>query len=151
MPRNAAKMRRIEEPTPITIPSPKHPERPALIDEFGRLGARLEQVKPLQTRYEQLRVQIAGWYNDSDPEQSYTDDGAEFSVQVGPRALKRSIADMAAVMERIGEKQFLDLVSLSLEKLDTVLLPRDQARLVTSDRIGPRTVKAIAKYTQTAA
>jgi len=155
MARTATKLRQIdaiEAPSkPKSLPTPKHAERPALIDEFGRLGARLDSIKPLQTRYEMLRARIAGWYADSDPEQSYTDDGTEFSVQVGPRALKRSIADMSAVMDRIGDRQFLDLCSLSLEKLDTVLLPRDQARLVTSDRVGPRTVRAIAKYTQTAA
>jgi hypothetical protein len=122
-----------------------------MIDEFGRLGARLDAVKPLQARYEMLRGQIAGWYADSDPEQSYSDDGAEFSVQIGPRALRRSVADMGAVMERIGERTFLGLVSLSLEKLDTVLLPKDQHMLVISDRTGPRVVRAIAKYTQTAA
>lgn len=144
------KLRQIE---PKTLPTPKQqpPGRPEIVDEFGRLGAKLDQMKPLVQRYEMLRAQISAWYNDSDPEGSYSDDGAEFSVQVGPRALRRSIADMAAIMDRIGEKTFLGLCTLSLEKLDTVMLPKDQERLVTSDRTGPRVVRAVAKFTQTTA
>lgn len=151
MPRPAAKVRR-EDPKPVPIPIPKHPPgRPEIVDEFGRLANKLDAMKPLVARYEQLRAQIAAWYAESDPEGSYSDDGAEFSVQVGPRALRRSIADMAGILERIGERQFLELCTLSLEKLDTVLLPKDQARLVLTDRVGPRVVKAIAKFKQTAA
>ncbi len=105
------------------------------------------QLRIAEKRYEQLRSIIAGWYEDQPPDAAYMEDGAQFVLQIGARPLKRWIADMAAVEERLGPKRFLSLCTISMEKLDSVIAPADQQGLVAEDRIGPRAIKAVPRYT----
>lgn len=134
-----AKVRQIDQPS-------RDPVRAGIIDEFGTLATRVAQLRLCEKRYEQLRSIITGWYEDQPADAAFLEDGANFVLQVGARPAKRWISDMAAVQQRLGPR-FLELCTFSLEKLDSVIAPADQQGLVSEDRIGPRTVKAVPRYT----
>src|SRR5262249_50809533 len=120
--------------------------RAALIDEYGRIDAQLKLTEPLQHRHEFLRRVIQGWYADSAADQSYVADGEQYLVQVGAKALRRTITNMNAVKARIGWQRFLKLASISMTKLDTVIPIDEQEAFVHCDRTGPRNIRLIAKY-----
>jgi hypothetical protein len=138
--KSRAKIRQIDQPT-------RDPVRAKVIDEFGALATMVAQLRIAEKRYDQLRSIIAGWYEDQPADAAYMEDGSQFVLQVGARPLKRWISDMAAVEQRLGPKRFFELCSISMEKLDSVIAPADQRGLVAEDRIGPRTLKAIPRYT----
>ena len=144
LPRTTAKtrtkIRQIDQPS-------RDPIRAKVIDEFGALATMVAQLRIAEKRYEQLRSMIAGWYEDQPADAAYMEDGANYVLQIGARPLKRWIADMAAVEERLGPKRFLSLCTISMEKLDSVIAPADQQGLVAEDRIGPRAIKAVPRYT----
>lgn len=144
----AAKQRRETKILPISAPLS---DRAPVVDEFGRLSAQLEAVKPLQLRHEQLRQRIADWYAAADPEQGYSEDGAQFAVQIGPKASKRQVSDMEVIFARLGAAKFLSISTISLEKLDTLMLPSDQADCVQIERTGPRTIRPVPKFAEPAA
>ena len=152
MPKKRATVSRLSDPQQPSISvdirqkkvTPEN--RPAIIDEFGRLGVQMDALRALQGRYEMLRAKIAGWYDELDPAESCSAEGHKYSVQIGPRSARRSIVDVEALFERLGEKRFLPICSVSLEKLDTVMLPADQINFIRSDRSGPRVVKPVAKF-----
>ena len=145
----AAKQRRAETKIlPISAPLS---DRAPVVDEFGRLSTQLEALRPVQARHEQLRQRIADWYAAADPAQCYSEDGAQYSVQVGPKASKRSVSDLALIYDRLGASKFLQISTISLEKLDTVMLPSDQADCVRIERTGPRTVRPVPKFAEPAA
>jgi len=137
----------LSAPPPVFLPPPRPIDRPKLIDEFGQLAQRLAESRILEQRYEQLRKQIVSWYADSNPDEAYSEEGDHYSVVVGPRAAQRAVTDMRALQERIGPERFLAICSVSMEKLDHFLAQADQRGLVSVERIGPRTVKPIQRYT----
>lgn len=120
--------------------------RASLIDEFGQIATRLEGHKKLERRYEQLRALILQPYQTKSVEESFHEEGYQYSVQISPCGNQRAIISMSGLYDRLGAKTFLNMCQFSLEKLDTVLLPRDQDGLVAAGRNGPRIVKALARY-----
>src|SRR5262245_14008829 len=133
-----------------TLVLPLVQDRPGMIDEFCALGMRLDAVRPMQERYEELRREIAGWHMDSDATETYTETGAAYAVKVGPRALRRRIVSLPDVAHRIGIQRFLEVCTLSLEKLDTVILPREQEGIVVTERTGPRVVTPLGPVSKAA-
>jgi hypothetical protein len=123
----------------------KFEDRLDVIDEFGRISVQLEKLRRLEKRQEQLRAKIQSWYAQAAAAESFSIEGREYSIEVGPCSLKRMIPDLSALAERLGEKDFYCICNVSLEKLDCYLSLNDQKPFVVSDRSGPRPVKAIAK------
>lgn len=138
MPKAAVKVRDITAKRDLS--------RASLVDEFGEIATRLEGHKKLERRYEQLRALILQPYQSKPVEESFHEEGHNYSVQISPCGNQRSIISMSGLFDRLGQKTFLNMCQFSLEKLDTVLLPRDQAGLVEAGRFGPRIVKALARY-----
>lgn len=124
--------------------------RAGLIDEFGQIATRLEGHKKLEKRYEHLRALILQPYQSKPVDESFSEEGYQYSVQISPCGNQRVIVSMPGIMEALGAKRFLEMCQFSLERLDTVLLPRDQGGLVAMGRNGPRIVKALARYSQDA-
>jgi hypothetical protein len=108
-------------------------------------------MKAFERRHEQLREIIGGWYAAGDPAASFDEEGKQFSLHIGPKARKRTVADLAKLYKQVGVQKFLGLVTVQLEKLDRVIPPAEQTGLVSSDRTGNRSIQAIAKYRETAA
>lgn len=123
-------------------------DRKAIVDEFGRLSAKIANTRSFERRHEQLREIISGWY--ADPAQKYNEEGNDFSLEVGPRAKRRTVTDLANLSERLGTK-FLGLCSISIEKLDRILPQDEQTGYVTEQLSGPRSIKAVRKFKETAA
>src|SRR4029434_9551151 len=123
-------------------------DRKAIVDEFGRLALNLSAAKSLEKRHEQLREIITGWY--TDPAQKYNEEGIDYSLEVGPQAKRRIIVDLAKLSQRLGLK-FLPCCTVSVGELDRVLPADDQAGYVTETLSGPRSIRAIRKFKETAA
>lgn len=133
-----------------TLVLPLVKDRPSMIDEFCALGLRLDAMRPMAERYEELRREIAGWHADSDANETFTETGAAYAVKVGPRALRRRIVSLPDVAHRIGIQKFLEVCTLSLEKLDQVILPREQDGIVVTERTGPRVVTPLGPVSKAA-
>lgn len=133
-------------PTP-SIPSPKPIDRPSIIDEYGRITTKLQNMSALVRRQEQLRSMILGWYKSHDPAAAIDEDGEQYSIHVSPCALERRIVDLAGIEQRVGLERFLGMCSVTLAKLDAVLPKQEQAKFLREERIGPRTMKPIQKFT----
>lgn len=128
------------------VPNPATADgRAALIDEYGRLDARLADLKPDAKRHEELRRILLGLYENEDPGSTYEPAGSDYVLTVGPRAERRSVVDMRAVVDRIGLDAFLPLISISFEKLDSVILPEEQVEFVRKSATGPRQLRVTAK------
>lgn len=119
-------------------------------DEFGRLDAKLKEFAPAIKRHEQLKKEIQSWYDKADAETGHCFEGAEYAIEVGPKANKRTILDMSALSKRLGLKTFLNYCSFSLEKLDGLIVPSQHEGLVSSDFSGSRRVTATKKHQEAA-
>jgi hypothetical protein len=117
----------------------------AIVDEFGQLEVKLDAMKKLVDRRNELRDVILGWYENSDRDRIIRAEGKMFDVEVSACAIERTITNMPALFRRLGQKMFLELCKFSLAKLDEYIAPVEQSPFVTSAQTGPRRVKAIAK------
>jgi hypothetical protein len=133
------------EPEAVPFTTTRSPaiSRPKLIDEFGALSAEIDQLRLKERRYEQLRRMILTWHNEAKPTEAVDEDGRNWSVHISPCAEIRCIGDMEAVANRLGYKTFFAHCTFSLEKLDSLILPKDQSAFVRRESIGPRIVKSI--------
>lgn len=59
---------------PIRTPATRV-KRQALIDEFGQLQRAVDHFKPTKDRHEQLRNQIASWYDNERADQPFLEEG----------------------------------------------------------------------------
>jgi hypothetical protein len=143
--------RRVEPETAFPPPS-RSPgiSRPKVIDEFGALSQEIDQLRLKERRHEQLRRMILTWHSEARPTEAVDEDGKVYSVHISPCAEIRCIGDMEALANRLGYKTFFAHCSFSLEKLDGLVLPKDQTAFVKRESVGPRIVKAIPKYPEPA-
>lgn len=140
------------EPEPILFSETRRPaiSRPRIIDEFGELSRKMDELRGYEKRYEQLRRIILAWHSEVRPGDFADEDGKAYSVHISPCAEQRVIIDMEALANRLGHKTFWSHCTFSIEKLDSLVLPKDQAAFVRKESVGPRIVKAIPKYQEPA-
>lgn len=122
--------------------------RVALIDEYGQVCRQLDLVKALEKRQEFLRRTIAGWFADNAADQAFVAEGTKFIVEVGARATRRTIKNMAALQTRLGKAKFFRVVTVPMAELDRVLPADEQAEFVSLDRTGPRNVRLIQRFSE---
>ena len=115
------------------------------MDEFGQLEVKLDAMKKLVDRRNELREIILGWYVDGGQDEVFRPQGNQFTAEVSACAIERTITNMPGLFRRLGQKMFLELCKFSLAKLDEYIAPVEQSPFVTSAQTGPRRVKAIAK------
>lgn len=125
---------------------PSQTQAARLVDEFGRLDAELRAIKPKQQRHEQLRRQIASWYEDEDASREFVVAGRHYTVEISARAKERRIRSMKALLDRLGYPVFLKLCTFPLKVLDEHFPAADRADLVEETYTGARRVTAIPKY-----
>lgn len=121
--------------------------RIAILNELGRLSSRLQAVKPLQDRYEQLRAQVAGWYGDAAADESFTEETDQFVVEIGARGEQRHIRSIRHLQKRMGG-EFWKHATVPMSALDTVLTEAEAAEYIDKLRTGPRRVKVTAKLVE---
>lgn len=124
--------------------------RPKIIDEFGEISKKMDELRLYEKRYEQLRRMILAWHSEVRPTEPADEDGKTYSVHISPCAEQRVIIDMEGLANRLGHKTFWSHCTFSIEKLDSLVLPKDQAPFVRRESVGPRIVKAIPKYQEPA-
>jgi hypothetical protein len=126
---------------------PKPEAVAAIVDEFGALEVKLDALKKLQDRRDELRTIICGWYEGADSTSIFRPEGKLFDLEVSPRGMEREIVNMPALFRRLGQQVFLKLCKFSLARLDEHVAPVEQAQFISSSQTGPRRVKAIQKLT----
>lgn len=119
--------------------------RGAIADEYGRLSAEIAAFKPKIARHKQLRETIEGWFENEDASKSFAVEGSRFVVEVGPKALKRTIKSMHAVYKRLGVKAFLEACSFTLEALEERLSATELGAYLNEKRTGSRSVRPAEK------
>ena len=120
-------------------------KRREIVDEFGRLSLKIEAAAKDQERYEQLRKQIAGWHEKDDAEQSFSEEGAEWSVELSACSFKRAITSMPKLKAYLGLTRFLQLCKFNLCDIDKHVPLEDRKAFVSCQRSGSRTVTPIQK------
>jgi hypothetical protein len=118
---------------------------PAEVDELGHLQAWLALNKSKIDREGELRKKFQEAHEDSEPEESYTVEGKEFTVIIGPKGNKREIVDVRAIYKKL-KFQFFDIVTIPLGKLDSLLDESKQKGLVQWVRSGSRPIKTVPKH-----
>jgi hypothetical protein len=117
----------------------------AVVDEFGRLDDELAGMKPKERRHEQLRKQIAGWFESADPAGTFVLEGRAYTVEVSPRSNERKILSMPKLMKRLGSTLFLKLCTFPLKVLDAHIPAAEQEPLVATTPTGSRKVTPAPK------
>jgi hypothetical protein len=118
-------------------------ERAAVVDELGRIEAKLRDGKLLAQRAEKLRKTIRGWFVDSAAEATFTVFGAQYVAEIGAQTNERKVISMERLMQRLGAAEFLGQCSFSLTALDAIIAPGDQADLTQTLQTGPRGLKIV--------
>lgn len=129
----------------ITMPRPTVEEIAAAVDELGALSVRMQELRQIQDRYDQLRRRILAWYDDHPPGQSFSIEGAHFAAEVSPRMVERRIRSMTALFKELGQRRFLKYCQFPLAALDEIMAPAEQERLVVTSQTGPRRIKVFAR------
>lgn len=118
--------------------------RATKIDRLGKLAEVLSALKAAAKEYEELRKEIAGWYADKPAEQSFTESGKAYVVEVSPCGEVRQV-NIAKLAKRLGPKRFLQVVQVPMKLLDAHVSPEDQRDMVTTTRTGARRVTVSKK------
>lgn len=110
------------------------------IDEIGRLADKIEPIKPAIKRYEELRKEIAAWFDGEPPDKVFTESGRTHEVEISEKGEERTV-NLLKLSKKLGPKRFLQCVAVPMKLLDQHVSPEDQKDLVTTARTGSRRVK----------
>ena len=116
-----------------------------IIDELGDIEKKLEPLKKLKTRRDQLRAQVLGWTEKLEPNKGQIFDGLRFAVHISPRSSQCSIRSMAKLSEKVGMKAFLTHCSFTLGKAKELLSGDDFKKLTVEGQTGPRDVSIVPR------
>lgn len=122
-------------------------QRVAIIDRFGELKRRVAEFKPTSDEAAKLEKEIASWYEDEPADEAFVAAGNSYTVQIGPKALERRITDMPRVLTIVGKSRFLEICRFPLAAVDQHIPATQVPDVLSSERSGNRTVKAVAKVT----
>ena len=123
-------------------------QRAAIIDEYGKLDAELNAMKPKEKRHEQLRKAIMSWSADLAADEAAELQGSRYSVQISACSMARKIRSMIKLKARLGQKIFFDLCRLSLEELDKRIPVPEIEQFVETTQTGRRSLVVIPKFTE---
>jgi hypothetical protein len=113
--------------------------RKAIVDEYAQLNQELQPAKPLLRRHDDLARIIRSWHANDDPEQTVTSKGEKFEVILGPAGMQTEI-DLVGVYAALGHDKFLNVSSVTLRSLESVLDSGSIAALSRKARTGTRTI-----------
>ena len=107
----------------MATPTPKKQTIGELVDELGRVEARLEPHRIDMAREDKLREQIRAHYDDSPAAASFEAAGSEYTAMVGARA-EVSTVDNKKALKALGQSNFVRIAKLTLavlqrERIDT--------------------------------
>jgi hypothetical protein len=124
---------------------PSAAARAKVIDELGELERQRAAFKPKNERALELQKEIAGWYEHLPGEQEFEAQGDRYIVQVGPRALTRTISSMAKVFAFLGKLKFLEVCEIPMKVINREIPEEQHADFLEESRDGKRKITVIAK------
>ncbi len=128
-------------PQPISINS-----KAQMIDEYGELSRQIAEMKPNLARHKVLSDLLQSWYLEHPAGLPAVAEGHHYSLQIGPRENHTTILSIANVRKAIGAVRFLEVCSITLKAIKECLGDGPAFdSLVSIDRTGPRSLKAVAK------
>lgn len=101
-----------------------------------------EQLKPFKKQVELLQSMIDEL--DLDDDAKVEKAGQNFIAEIGPRGNSRSITNMAAIREFLGDDLFMQLATITLKNVDDYLTPPQKEQVLKTDRTS-RSVKIVPK------
>ena len=122
---------------------PDRAQAAKIIDEFGELTRQIATWQPKIDRASELRKIIERWFESDAGDESFTLDGKLYTVVLSARAKKRTIVGMQKLYKLLGVKTFIEWCTFPLAALDNLHV--DPTGIVTEERSGNRTVKAVLK------
>jgi hypothetical protein len=122
--------------------------REEIFDEYGTLDLAEQQDEPRQERLKVLKAHIIALAEADPASDPVIFDGAEFTLQLTPRAMDRKIKNVEKlykyVVAKWGVSHLLGMCKFQMAKLDD--LPADKrAEFVSETQTGTRRVYAVAK------
>lgn len=112
--------------------------RSSIVDEAGRLEAKLAPFKGDIKRLEDVRKTIREWYDLHEATLSFTVAGSKYVATVGPRGNQTVIFDLETVLEAAGKTKFLAAVKLSQDSLKAIVDPAIASAVTTTAQTGSR-------------
>lgn len=112
---------------------------------MGDLKRELAIHAPKVKRLKQLEEQARGWYASSKGDETFVVEGNRYTLQIGQKANKRTVKNMAKLFTRLTPQVFLSICSVSLEALDRLLKPEEAAKYVSTERAGSRSLDLVHK------
>jgi hypothetical protein len=117
----------------------KKPTLADLIDELGSIDEQLGPLEPKRKRATELRKTISASIP-LQPEESTVVNGVKFCATVGPKKNETKIQSIARVFKILKKETFLEICSVTLEKLKTAVGEVQFSTLVITSRTGARTI-----------
>ena len=138
--------------SPATIfPVDEKARRAAVVERIGALGEKLRfeaaRLKPLVEERGKLLVEVAGWYEDFDPDRSDAWETESFLLKVGPRENERTITDRAKCYKllRMTIAQFIEVCTIPLKLVDKRIAKEKHSLFLVQERTGPRDIEVMRK------
>lgn len=126
---------------------PKADPVAALVDEYGRLEAKLAPYRADLKREEQLAKLLRGAAAEADPESPFLVKGERYEVTLGIAGMRTVIAAPRQIMLAIGQKLFLKCANVTLKALEENAHPLQVAKLTSREQTGPRAISVRTKET----
>lgn len=111
--------------------------RAALIDELGDLKAKKAAFAPTEKRLKQVSDEVASWYDDRAPAETYVEKGYRYQLTVSARLNVTSV-NIRAVYRILGVRKFLDICTVTLTAIREVLTDAEVLAVTSLDRTGYR-------------
>jgi len=106
-------------------------------------------MKPLLDEEERLKAAVLGWYPDLAADQTTVAEGGLYSLQIGKRENRRTIANpkraFGLLKKVLGLEALYEAITIPLKLIDRHVSIADQRRIILQERTGPREITAVAR------
>lgn len=123
------------------------PDRAAIVDEYGQLDTEIESVlAPIgrkMKRRDELHAQIKGWHDESPADQTFSESGKAYRVEISQRA-EETFLNKAKLYTKLRRDKFIALCTFTLKAAKTVLTGEEFEALTRKERTGHRKVTVVA-------
>lgn len=101
------------------------------VDRMGVLASQMEELEVLKKEYESAKKLVVEYVDDKfDPSQSIGVQGDSFGVIVKANAQKRTVEDVASVLEFMGPETFCKTVTVPLKAIDDYLTEAEKLKVL---------------------
>lgn len=121
---------------------------PQLADEFAETRLRMmawkPNVNPDTLRFSQLSAELLTRQTGKDSEETPIVEGEKWKVPISAMENKTTITDPAGVykiVRRLGVDKVIDVYSITLGNIRKILTQKQQAKLLKTERTGPREIR----------